>query len=70
MYDGPYRVLEVSEDGLSVTLDIPNSRRHPVFHIEKLKKASMPLNHFPALTPSSKETANKPVLMFYLRIGI
>lgn len=34
----------MSEDGLNVTLDIPKSRRHPVFHVGKLKKAKTPLN--------------------------
>jgi hypothetical protein len=58
LYEGPYRVLEVSEDGLNVTLDIPKSRRHPVFHVEKLKKASMPLNDFPPL-PSLKSHGHK-----------
>lgn len=44
IYEGPYCVLEVSDDGLNVTLDIQKSRRHPVFHVSKLKKAKMPLN--------------------------
>ena len=43
-FEGPYYVREVSDDGLNVTLDIPKSRRHPVFHVTKLKRASMPLN--------------------------
>jgi hypothetical protein len=44
IYEGPYCVLDVSDDGLNVTLDIQKSRRHPVFHVSKLKKAKMPLN--------------------------
>ena len=43
-YEGPFRVLWVSTDGLNVCLDIPKSRRHPVFHVSKLKKAKWPLN--------------------------
>ena len=43
-YEGPFRVLEVSANGLNVRLDIPKSRRHPVFHVSKLKKAKWPLN--------------------------
>jgi hypothetical protein len=43
-FEGPYRVTQVSGNGLNVTLDIPNSALHCTFHVSKLKKAIMPLN--------------------------
>lgn len=61
VYEGPYHVLDVSEDGLNVTLDLPRSRRHPVFHVEKLKKASMPLNDVPQLHTPERAHVNHTV---------
>ena len=55
LFEGPYRVIDVSEDGLNVTLSMPKSKIHPVFHVSKLKKANMPLNVFPLPQRAMKE---------------
>jgi hypothetical protein len=54
LFEGPYKVKAVSDDRLNLTLDIPGSRRHCVFHVGKVKRAEMPLNgEFPGLPVSS-----------------
>lgn len=44
LWDGPYLVTAVSDDGLNVTLDMKDSRIHPVFHVSKVKKAVLRQN--------------------------
>lgn len=62
LWEGPYKVLDVTCEGLNVTLELPASMRiHPVFHVSKLKKAILPLSsEFPPL--SSALAAEPPVV--------
>jgi RNase H-like domain found in reverse transcriptase/Reverse transcriptase (RNA-dependent DNA polymerase)/Integrase zinc binding domain/Retroviral aspartyl protease/Integrase core domain len=60
VFEGPYRVLEVSEDKLNVTLGIPKSKRHPIFHVSKLKKAVVPFND--DKLPNTSEKSQKLVV--------
>lgn len=49
-WDGPYKVLEVTSDGLNITLELPPTWRiHPIFHVSKVKKAKLPSSDFPTL---------------------
>jgi hypothetical protein len=64
LFEGPYKVKAVSDVHLNVTLDMPDSRRHCVFHVSKVKKAEMPLNgEFPVVqsaVPASRPRSAKP----------
>ena len=44
IFDGPFEVTAVSDDGLNVTINLPTSKRHNTFHVSKVKKALMPLH--------------------------
>ena len=35
---GPYKVMNIQKETSNYTVEIPNSRRHPTFHISDVKK--------------------------------